>query len=195
VILALPCAALGAFLYRWRGGPAWFRAPTLAKRAAVAAFLAAGAFWSAAGTLAPLDAATALAGFLLAWAGVSLGHGAYYDLGATSPEKPHDRVGAYQEEPEFAWLRWFFRSGEVAGSRRAYEMVALGVTGLAATLGPGLALAVLGDLWAGLVLAAAGALKAPAYAIGWRLRSGRRATELGEYLTGAAWGLAVGLAL
>ncbi len=192
-MIALACIALGAFLYRWRGGPSWLKAPRWLKLALCAALLAAGAFWQATATLEPWRVGTALAGFLAAFGALSLGHGAYMDLAHTSPEKPHDRVGAYQEEP---WLAWLARltGGTIAGSRYWYEFLALGVTGFVATLPPGLALVLAGD-WLGLLLAAAGFLKAPAYAVGWTLAKGSRATEMGEWLTGAAFGLGVGVAL
>jgi len=100
------------------------------------------------------------------------------------------RYGAGREEADWPWLprllpirdRWW------------YEFAALAITGLAATLGPGLALVLLGD-WSGWLLALSGALKAPAYAVGWRLAKGARATEIGEWLTGAAMGLGVGIAV
>jgi hypothetical protein len=135
-----------------------------------------------------------LAGFLGALWGLSRGHGAYMDL-AHTPEKDHDRIGAYQEEPDFAWLRWVFRDGTIAGSRYWYEFLALGVTGFVATLPPGVALAILGDWTDGLILAVSGLLKAPAYAIGWTVAKGSRATVIGEWLTGAFMGLGVGIAL
>lgn len=47
----------------------------------------------------------------------------------------------------------------------------------------------------GWLLALSGLLKAPAYAIGWRLAKGARATVIGEWLTGAAMGLGVGVGL
>lgn len=181
------CIALGAFLYRWRGGPAWLKAPRWLKLGACAA-----------GLTAPLLVVwapwSALSAFVAAFGAISLGHGAYMDLAHTSPEKPHDRVGAYQEEP---WLAWLARltGGTIGGSRYWHEFLALGVTGFVATLPPGLALVLAGDWIAGLNLALAGFLKAPAYAVGWRLAKGSRATEIGEWLTGAAFGLGVGVAL
>lgn len=182
------CIALGAFLYRWRGGPGWLKAPRWLKLGACAA-----------GLTAPLLVAWApwhaLVAVVLAFGAISLGHGAYMDLAHTSPEKPHDRVGQYQEEPWLAWLRWIFPAGTIGGSRYWYEFLALGLTGHVATLPPGLALATAGGEWGALALAASGFLKAPAYAVGWRLAKGSRATEIGEWLTGAGMGLGVGLAL
>lgn len=183
LLASVICGALGAFLYRWRGGPTWLPAPALVKRVAVAVFLASGALWRAAGVLEPWAIATALAAVLLALAGVSRGHGAYYDLG-------NNGAGS---ESDWRWLeRWLAPRVPWLPLR---EGLALAVTGLAATIAPGAALAALGDLWGGLSLAASGAFKAPAYAVGWWLRSGRKATELGEHLTGAAWGAAVGLTI
>lgn len=188
--LVLACALLGGALYRWRGGPAWLPAPALLKRVLCAAALTAGAFSALPLELRWYDVAFATWGFLAALRGISLGHGAYMDLGHTTPEKEHDRVGAWQEEPEFAWLRGLVPAGVLWGSRAAYEGLALAVTGIAATAGPGLALVLLGD-WSGWWLLLAGALKAPAYWIGWRLARGSRATVIGEWLTGAVWGAVV----
>ena len=180
-MLTLACIALGAFLYRWRGGPTWLPAPRWLKLALCASLLAAGAFWHAAGTMEPWNLAIALAGFLAALWGLSRAHGSYYDLG---------NVGAGSES-DWRWLeRW------LAGVRwlPLREGLLLAVTGLAATLGPGLALVLMGD-WSGWLLAGSGALKAPAYAIGWRIAKGSRATEIGEWLTGAGMGLGVGIAV
>lgn len=193
------CAVAGAFLYRWRGGPHWLGGPRWLKLGACAAFLCLPLSLQLADWLSPAwDGGLLLLAFLAAFGALSLGHGAYMDLAHTQPEKPHDRVGAYQEEP---WLAWLARltGGTLAGSRYWYEFLALGVTGFVATLGPGIALAVGhvgGDVSIGaLFLVMSGWLKAVAYAIGWRVAAGSRATEVGEWLTGGAMGLGVGLAL
>lgn len=181
--LTIFCIALGAALYRWRGGPTWLPAPRWLKLALCASLLAAGAFWHAAGSVEPLDAGIALAGFLAALWGLSRGHGEFMDLA--------HRYGAGREEEDWRWLPRLLPIRD----RYWYEFAALAVTGLAATLGPGLALVLLGDWIAGLNLALAGFLKAPAYAIGWRLAKGSRATVIGEWLTGAAMGLGVGVSV
>lgn len=179
----LACVALGAALYRWRGhgkvsGPRWL------KLSLAAAFLALPAALECPLWLAPSwDGLIVLAAFLAALWGLSRGHGEFMDL--------THRYGAGREEADWPWLPWAL---SWIGSRYWYEFSALAVTGLAATLVPGLALCLLGDP-AGLLLALAGALKAPAYAVGWTLAKGSRATELGEWLTGAAMGLGVGVAL
>lgn len=166
----------GAALYRWRGGPVWLGGPRWLKLAALSLFLCLPL--AAAGEWVRLTGAWPLAFYAL-----SLAHGEFMDLA--------HRYGAGREESDWPWLPWAL--GWI-GSRYWYEFAALAITGLAATLGPGLALVLLGD-WSGWLLAAAGALKAPAYAIGWALARGSRATEIGEWLTGAAWGAVVGALL
>jgi len=175
------CIALGAALYRWRGhgrasGPRWL------KLALAAAFLALPAELERGLALeATWDGLIVLAAFLAALWGLSRAHGSYYDLGHNGAGSEDDWRWA---ELQLAAVRWLpLREG-----------LLLALTGLAATAGPGLALLLLGD-WGGLWLAASGALKAPAYAIGWTLTKGRRATEIGEWLTGAFMGLGVGNAV
>ena len=179
--VALACAAAGAVLYRWRGGPRWLPAPRWLKLALCASLLAAGAFWHATATLEPWRVGTALAGFLAAFWGLSRAHGAFMDLG-------HNGAGS---ESDWRWAEILLADLRSTPLR---EGLLLALTGLAATAGPGLAQVLQGD-WSGWWLAAAGALKAPAYAVGWGLAKGRRATELGEWLTGAAWGAVVGVTL
>lgn len=181
-MLTLACIALGSALYRWRGGPPWLPAPRWLKLALCASALAAGAFWQAAATLEPTGLAIALAGFLAALWGLSRGHGEFMDL--------THRYGAGREESDWRWLPRLLPIRD----RYWYEFAALAVTGLAATAGPGIALVLAGE-WTGWLLALSGALKAPAYAIGWRVAKGSRATEIGEWLTGAAMGLGVGIAV
>ena len=179
--VALACAAAGAVLYRWRGGPRWLPAPRWLKLALCASLLAAGAFWHATATLEPWRVGTALAAFLAAFGGLPRGHGSYMDLG-------HNGAGS---EADWRPLELLLGGVQWLPLR---EGLLLAITGLAATAGPGLALVLLGD-WSGWLLAAAGALKAPAYAIGWAVARGSRATEIGEWLTGAAWGAAAGMVL
>lgn len=181
MILPIFCIALGAALYRWRGhgkvsGPRWL------KLGLTAAFLALPAALECGLALRPnWDGLIVLAGFLGALWGLSRGHGAYYDLG-------HNGAGS---EADFRWAELLLADVRSTPLR---EGVLLAITGLAATVGPGLALVLAGD-WTGWLLALSGALKAPAYAIGWTLTKGRRATEIGEWLTGAAMGLGVGIAV
>ena len=181
IIMIIMASAVGAALYRWRGGPTWLPAPRWLKLALCAALLAAGAFWQATATLEPWRVGTALAAFLAAFGGLPRGHGSYMDLG-------HNGAGS---EANWRWAEILLADLRSTPLR---EGLLLALTGLAATAGPGVALVLQGD-WSGWWLAAAGALKAPAYAIGWSLSKGRRATELGEWLTGAAWGAVVGVVL
>lgn len=171
-------SAIGAALYRWRGGPTWLPAPRWLKLTACAAALDVGAIRHAIEAPSAWSACLALVGFLAAFWGLSRAHGAYMDLG-------HNGAGS---ESDWRWAEILLADLRSTPLR---EGLLLALTGLAATAGPGLAQVLQGD-WSGWLLAAAGALKAPAYAIGWSLAKGRRATELGEWLTGAAWGAAVG---
>ncbi len=187
--LTIFCIALGAALYRWRGGPSWLPAPRWLKLGLCASLLAAGAFWQAAATLEPAGLAIALAGLLAALWGLSRGHGEFMDL--------THRYGAGREEADWPWLPRLLPIRD----RYWYEFAALAVTGLAATLGPGVALALAGVhvgqpmYTEATCLALSGALKSVAYAIGWRIAKGSRATVIGEWLTGAAMGLGVRIAL
>mgnify|MGYP000698781004 CR=1 FL=1 len=198
-MLAIFGLALGAFLYRWRGGDfAWLSAPTGVKRGlfalllAVGPVLALGTLWGVAeGAIALL----ALAGGF--WT-VGLGHGAYLDLGKTDARWPERRnpgnrhVPPFDEEPEFAWLRLLWKSG---APRPLYELMAISVTGLAITMPAALAYGLAGRPWAGLALFAAGALKGLCYWLGHRLSpdDGGRAVRLAEWFTGACLGGVAGL--
>jgi len=203
-MLTLACIALGACLYRWRGhgkvsGPRWLKLVLTAAFLALPAALECGlAFRASWGGL------IVLAGFLAALWGLSRGHGQYFDEGTTAPNPDHEEdpyIRGHNEEAWAAFLRSVFRSGTLFGSRAAYEYLLLGISGLAATLGPGVALALAGvhvgsPMYAeATCLALSGALKASAYAIGWRVASGPRATAVGEWLTGAGMGLGVGVGL
>lgn len=197
--VALAGLALGAFLYRLRGGDfAWLSAPTGVKRGLFALLLAVGPLWalgwpfgwpSAAGWLLAL-----LGGFLM----VGLGHGAYLDQARTDARWPERRnpgnrhVPPFDEEPAFAWLRRLWKSG---APRPLYELVAMSVTGLAITLPAALAYGLAGRPWAGLALFAAGALKGPCYWAGHRLSpdDGGRAVRLAEWFTGGCLGGVAGL--
>jgi hypothetical protein len=171
------CIALGAALYRWRGhgkvsGPRWLKLGVNALFLCLPLLPVTGAPFGA------WEGWCLALGFAGACWGLPRAHGAYYDLG-------HNGAGS---EADWRWLELRLAALRSTPLR---EGLLLAVTGLAATLGPGLALVLLGD-WSGWLLALSGALKAPAYAVGWRLAKGARATETGEWLTGAAWGAVVG---
>lgn len=196
-VIVLACIVAGAFLYRWRGGGfmwAFGRVHRAIKLAACAAFVTLPVALSGHG----LGAAIAFAAAMFA---VSRGHGAYMDLSRTQPEKSHDRVGQYQEEPDWAWLfRRLIPSGEIAGRRYWYEAWALSMTGAAVTLAPALLLALAGQWPAAAVMLLAGAAKGPAYMLGWyipRWPWSARPDEIRscEAFFGAALGAGVGLAL
>lgn len=201
------CLAVGAFLYRWRGGPSWLPAPRGLKLALCAAFLnAPAALWMLPAFTLPH--AVVLVVCIAATIGtVALGHGAYTNLDRTPP-KDKDRVGEYQEEPWFGCLvfgpkvspdvyrfglRWLFWNGRLFGSRENYEIVALGVTGLVNVLPAAVAFGAVGNWYGAVALGGAGVLKGLAYWTGWLTHDASRATALGEWYTGATWGVVVGL--
>lgn len=194
---------LGAFLYRWRGGPSWLPAPRFLKLAACAAFLnAPAALWML--PAFTLSHALIVVACIAATIGtLALGHGAYIDLGHT-PEKNKDRVGEYQEEPWFGCLvfgskvyrfglRWLFWNGRLFGSRENYEIVALGATGFVNVLPAAMAFGVVAHWYGAVALAGVGVLKGVAYWMGWLTHNASRATALGEWYTGATWGVVVGI--
>lgn len=182
IIIIIMASAVGGVLYRWRGGPAWLPAPRWLKLATCAAFLSLPALATLlrGGPSALADAVVAM-GIMAAFWGLSRAHGSYMDLG-------HNGAGS---ESDWRWAELLLADLRSTPLR---EGLLLALTGLAATVGPGLAQVLQGD-WSGWWLVAAGALKAPAYGLGWTLAKGRRSTEIGEWLTGAAWGATVGALL
>lgn len=191
LLIVIACAATGSYIYRLRGGKKLWGDYALPRAVEIG-------LWAALLVLPALVAGAdwwliALA-WLAAFGATTMGHGAYMDL-ATHPEPsthPEDPIiGGYVEERQWAWLRRLVPSGRIAGARRAYEVWALSMTGMATTLAPGLALAAAGSWW-GVLLAVAGALKGPAY-LACRLIWSR--TDEAEWMFGACVGLAVGLTL
>lgn len=198
LLILLAGILLGGFLYRWRGGgfEAWFgKVHRFFKLLGVAGFVSLPLLW------AGLPWWGIAAAFGAALYAVSLGHGAYMDLAHTRPERAHDRVGDWQEEPDHGWaLRALVPDGRLWGSRYLYELVALSWTGFLIVLGPAVALAVAGAWLPAAFYLLAGLCKGPAYAAGWRLNEWRWETfrdpvALGETLFGMALGLAVGVTL
>lgn len=126
--------------------------------------------------------ATALAA--ASWAGLVVGHGAYYRLGY-EPAREGDNWAA-------ALPRWLGLKREAW----LFNAVALSITGLAFTAPASLCLAYNGRYGGAVLLAAAGLAKPLTYDLGWRLWTGlywrqclyglgvRHGTEPGEYLTG-----------
>jgi len=119
------------------------------------------------------------------------GHGAFIDLGTWKNAVKPERL-----EFTITWLKSKL-------SPYWYDFVGLAVTGLAVTVPAGIATM-------NPVLALSGVLKAPAYAIGWFVSTGKidpssldeieerigsRATEIGEFLTGLFLGAVVSLYL
>jgi len=97
----------------------------------------------------------------LAWL---TGHGKFMDLGTWNPAAEDERL-------EFT-IKWL----EKSVSPYWYDAIGLAVTGIAVSLPAGIATG-------NPLLAVSGALKAPAYMIGWKV-SPKNATAIGETLTG-----------
>jgi hypothetical protein len=110
---------------------------------------------------------------------LTTGHGAFMDLGRVNyPVSP--------ERLDFI-VRWFFGPDNFHSFWR--DGFGLAITGLAVTLPCAIALAIHKKYILSLILLLSGALKFPAYYIGWEVFSG---TEGGEYLYGAfAWASAI----
>lgn len=136
--------------------------------------------------------ATALAA--ASWAGLVVGHGAYYRLGY-EPQREGDNWAALL--PRWLGLKreaWLFNA------------VALSITGFAFTAPATLCLAYNGRYGGAALLAIAGLAKPLAYDAGWRLWTGlstlpvlhrlgiQHGTEPGEYLTGLILAVAIILA-
>ncbi len=171
-------SALGAMTYRMRGGGK----PDIGKVADLI-------FWSIPfGAVAVLAANSILAGvlvFFLTYAASTLGHGSYMDLTRFK--------GPSHLDDEFLKPVLDRVFGPDTGADYAREATGLAVTGILPALPVAVVLAFSGlPVWA-LGVAAAGALKWPAYELGWQVNR-RLATEIGEATFGAALGAALGLA-
>jgi hypothetical protein len=187
ILTILGSGFLGAILNRIRGG-----LTNLPK--AVKLILITAPMFFAAGYIIGIDAdllinigigITMFASIMGAWA---LGHGAYFDMGTTQPEKEKDRIGDYQEELPLGYvLRFFIPRGTIFGSREIYELFALSISGLLITLIPGILIAVFNSWVLGVLFAASGMWKGISYYI-WhqfdKYRGLDTATEFGEYTFG-----------
>ena len=199
-IMVIAAALYGGVLSRWHGGGFISGSPKVLKNSlwalpfAAVSFLALHAHgvdgW-------PLYLAAAVS-FALCLFGKATGHGGGMDL-AHSPKEPGGNPSRTLEKLE-RLIFWLYDKLP----RYWYDFTLLVVIGLASTSGAALALGYVNPL-AGLIVAAGGAMKAVAYAIGWRLhdlfswpdslpKDFDEPTELGEFLTGAFafTGLAIG---
>lgn len=107
--------------------------------------------------------------FGLCAAGKSTGHGNGMDLG-TRPRGEDERL-------EFL-IKWLH--GKIP--EYWYDVLLLSVTGVAAIFGAAIAFAFINPVFSGMILLG-GALKGPAYIIGYKL-SAKWKTQIGEFLTG-----------
>lgn len=182
----------GTFVSRWHGGGFIPGSPKIIKNFLWAAPMAAVAFYA---TSNYWVYALALA---LCMIGKGTGHGGGMDL-AHSPKEPGGNPSRSPEKLEhlILWLH-----GKIP--QYWYDALLLVIVGLAAVSGAALAVGSV-NLYAGLTIALGGALKAPAYMIGWKLFPSKRgsveefdeATEVGEGLTGffAYTGIALAIVL
>ncbi len=133
--------------------------------------------------------------YLSAVFGKRTGHGQYMDLGFTVRSTEPERL-------DFLVLLLMGKDHNpaamnptVLNRRERYARDALGLifTGLSVTLMCGLVIALAGDVLIGLLISLSGALKAPAYMIGWAIYPAAQgkgvpylneATAIGEFLTG-----------
>lgn len=112
-----------------------------------------------------------LVALVLCALGKSTGHGAWFDLGTW--QGGNDREVAL--EPLIKWLKPYLNQYD-------YEALGMGVVGFAAVFGAVVALCFVKPYFA-LLLGIAGFFKWVAYTIGWTV-SAKRATMIGEFLTG-----------
>lgn len=187
-LLVIAAAFYGGILSRWHGGGFISGSPKVLKNALWAFPFAAVSFLALdhAGVDGwPLYAAAAVS-FALCLFGKATGHGGGMDL-AHSPKEPGGTPSRNPEKLErlILWLH-----GKMP--QYWYDFLLLVIIGLFSTSGAALALGYVNPL-AGLIVAAGGALKAVAYAIGWKFdnmlgdfpKDFDEPTEIGEFLTGA----------
>lgn len=122
------------------------------------------------------------AAILAAGLATSLGDGDATDLGGWDQPEP--------DKPSWDWLAGRSDNTRPEAVRRARDMRALAVSGLAVTIVPGAMVIALGHPVIGAALALSGALKVPAYVVGYmlplRLKELTRGREAGEAVWGAA---------
>lgn len=178
IIFLLPVMLTGAVLFRMRGG--WGpKLPRLIEQMLFCLIFLV--------PLLVLHPLLVVLGYAAAVAAVLKGHGRNMDLGHS---KPNETVEA--EWYEFTIVNF------TKLSAYWYDVIGIAVSGLTYTILPGYLYA-MHDPLSGLLIALSGALKAPAYIIGWALHPNyddgpklplmKSATEVGEFLTGAfIWG-------
>jgi hypothetical protein len=119
--------------------------------------------------------------FALTFGAIVTGHASYIDLGTVKDGAANMPSDGEQDEWYGGWLPWHGYWHDFAG---------LAISGVLITASCGIAIMAYGH-WSGALVAASGALKPAAYAIGWYVaeRSHVSAIALGEALCGAfLWG-------
>ena len=175
-------AALGGLISRWHGG-GFFKAPKVLINTIWSLPFAYVVYQAHAGYWAIVWAAVAVV-FFLTFAGKATGHGGGMDLGHNPKEPGEGR------DPEK--LEWFLIWAHDDLPRYWYDVALMVLIGFAGSVGAAVAVGLVNP-FAGIVIAAGGALKGPAYMIGWRVfpkgqgeghKEFDEATELGEFLSG-----------
>lgn len=197
--LVIAAAIYGGVLSRWHGGGFISGSPKVLKNSLWAFPFASVSLLAlhAAGVHGwPLYLAAAVS-FALCLFGKATGHGGGMDL-AHNPKEPGGNPSRKPEKLEYLIL-WLH--GKMP--QFWYDFLLLVIIGIASTSGAALCIGYVNPL-AGLIVATGGAMKAVAYAIGWKLhdmfawpdnlpKDFDEPTEIGEFLTGsfAFTGLAI----
>ena len=164
-MIGLLIALLGAALYRWRGASHRLKKyfPRPFNQIVFAAPYAIICY--------PVIGWWCLVVLLLSTLGVLTGHGNFMDLGTWKKDDDEDETLEFIIKPLKGRIPEYW-----------YDAIGLAVTGIAVSLPAGIVLM-------NPLIALSGALKAPAYMIGWKMFYGDAATERGEWLTGFfLWG-------
>lgn len=161
----LPLTALGAFLYRWRGG-LFENGPRPIAQALFSSFPC---LFVPALVIQPGDTGILIGMFLWATVWECTGHGGWMDLGTWPKERKDER------------LEFLIKPFKKYMSEYWYDALGLGLTGLIVTLPAGIYVQIYGHPYEGLLLGLSGLLKTPGYMIGRALFNN---TESGEWISG-----------
>lgn len=160
ILICTAATFLGALIFRMRGG----LGPNLPRP--IDQLLFASAYGGAIVYTTDNYYLTAL-GIALCTLAVVKGHGHNMDL------------GTYTKEADYEWYEFIIKPLHRKIPEYWYDFIGLAISGLTYTVPVGI-------IMMNPLVALSGALKAPAYALGWLIGKG---TELGEWLTGAfLWG-------
>jgi len=179
--LILPLAALGAYLYRLRGGGPGPKLPRPLDQILFSSFpciiLPLLCMLGTHHTSWPWWLAFALSSvWAVAWE--CSGHGGFMDLG-TWLKARSDELIEFLIKPLHGKISEYW-----------YDALGITLTGLIVTLAPGIFIIATGGVAGGVLLALSGALKGPGYMLGWKLFGG---TGAGEWISGGLRWAAAGV--